>query len=120
MSAAPIVYLELPAPDLAQLEAFYASVFGWRVARSDLEAAPYASFEAGALQGGLDPSLAVARTGGPLLYVKVEDLSSALRAIEAAGGEVECPPHPVGGAHGFSARFLDPCGNRLGLWSASP
>ena len=119
--ADPIVYLELPAPDLSRLEAFYAAVFGWKVARSDLEAGvAYASFDAGSLQGGLDPSLAVTPRGGPLLYVKVADLAGTLRAIEAAGGEVERPPHPVGGAHGYSARFKDPCGNHLGLWSSAP
>jgi predicted enzyme related to lactoylglutathione lyase len=119
MTPSPIVYVEIPAPDLDAASAFYASVFGWTVRESDLSDQPYAMFSAGgdALSGGLDPSRAVQREGGVILYLKVDDIAATLTAIEAAGGETVRAKQPIGGDYGFSAEFRDPNGNPVGLWA---
>lgn len=115
-----MIYLEIPAPDLAVASAFYTGVFGWKVEASDLSEVPYASFEAGdSLQGGLRTDLSVAAVGGVLLYLAVASIPATLKQIEAAGGFVVTPEEPVGGDNGFSAEFRDPAGNLVGLWSAS-
>ena len=115
---APIVYLEIPAPDLERAGNFYRSVFSWEITPSNLTDQPYWMFSAGSerLGGGLDPGLPVAK-GGILLYIKVEDIPATLGKIEQAGGFVLRGKVPVGKDMGFSATFEDPNVNRLGLWA---
>ena len=116
-----ICYIEIPAPDVAKAKRFYAAVFGWRTEDSDLGDAAYTMFRAGAMIGGLDSSKQPTDKG-VLLYLKVEDIPSALRAIREAGGEVITNKSQVtdgSDAYGFAATFTDPNGNLLGLWAKS-
>lgn len=112
---ARICYLELPAPDPAAAARFYEAVFAWRCRPSDMSSAPYWIFCAGDLEGGLDPSLPVG-DGGALVYLQVEDIDAALAAVVTHGGAVARPRSPLGDL-GSSARFRDPAGNLLGLYS---
>lgn len=113
---APIVYVEIPAPDLAASRAFFEEVFAWSIRKGMGDR--YLEFEAGPLQGGLDAEASPTQSG-VLLYVKVDDLEATLASVERAGGRTVRPRWPVGGDHGYFALFADPAGNRLGLWSPS-
>jgi predicted enzyme related to lactoylglutathione lyase len=114
-----VCYLEIPAPDLDKAKRFYATVFEWVISDSDLGEAPYAVFQAGGLDGGLDSRTRPAENG-ILLYLKVRDIPSKLHEIEKEGGRcLTAKRRVIDGSDefGFVAMFADPNGNRLGLWA---
>ena len=110
-----ICHVEVPAPDLAKMQAFYGTVFDWKFTPMGPE---YLLFHAGDTGGGLDPAMPVAE-GGAVLVLAVEDIDAALAAIDAAGGEALTPKTAISEEHGYYAYFRDPCGNKMGVWSKS-
>lgn len=117
-ATASICYVEIPAPDIEKAGAFYSSIFGWQIKPSNLSETSYWEFRTGdgQISGGFVQERAP-HQGGVLLYLKVEDIESTLRQIEANGGAVTKKRTDIGGSHGFSAFFDDPNGNRMGLYS---
>jgi len=123
-----ICHVEIPAPELQKSKAFYERVFGWRM--HDLPGQSYALFAEPTIplafpetqppvSGGLDADRSpVAQDAGVLLYISCHDIDGKLAAIEAAGGQTATGKTRISEEYGFYARFLDPCGNPLGLWSA--
>ena len=101
----PFVYFDIAGPDVAQLKAFYASVFDWSIDQNS----SISSASTGGIRGGLrqDPAEKV-------LYLGVPDIAIALTKIEAAGGKTVLPRTVVPGVVTF-ALFTDPAGNRFGL-----
>lgn len=100
-------YVELPVGDTGVSRAFYESAFGWSLA----EFGPtYAATTTGDTDIGLqgDPSEA---PKAPLPVIEVDDLESALAAVEAAGGRIARPIFAFPGGRRF--HFLDPSGNEL-------
>src|SRR5579863_8061321 len=80
-----VCYLQIPARDIGESAAFYATVFGWQVEP------PNAGFTSPRLIGQwveeADP-----RAGGPLLWLHVESIETALELAASAGGEtLEAP-----------------------------
>jgi predicted enzyme related to lactoylglutathione lyase len=118
-TAAPICYVEIPAPDIEKAGSFYSSVFGWEMRPSNLSEAAYWEFRTGddQISGGLVQGR-TAHDVGVLLYIKVKDIDSILRVIAASGGTIAMPKTDIGGGHGASALFIDPNGNRIGLISS--
>jgi uncharacterized protein len=114
----PIVYVEIPAPNLERAGAFYSSTFGWKVVPSNLSDKPYWMFSTGEgqLTGGFDPSRRPKSGGGVILYIRVDDIDKTLRAVAAAGGRVVRDKFDVGGGYGYSAIVNDPNENEIGLW----
>ena len=111
----PLIYLEIPAPDLEKARKFYTSVFGWKIDQG-IPGTSYLMFDDGNLGGGLNPALKV--TGqGPNLVLKVEDIPAKLKEITKAGGGTVREKSEIGGGFGYSAVFKDPNGNLLSLWS---
>ncbi|MCA8940792.1 MAG: VOC family protein [Planctomycetes bacterium] len=112
---APVCHIVIPSKGLKATAAFYEGVFGWRVDWA-IPAYPFWHTEnvSGAFSTQAEPAL------GVLLYLKVDDIDAALKAIEAAGGRTLRPKEQIGEDKdlGFDARFADPSGNELGLWSA--
>jgi uncharacterized protein len=113
--------VEIPAADPRAAAVFYRRVFGWTAgeAAEAGAAAPYLSLRTA--PGGCGAGVTTAEVLGaaqPLAVVHVEGeaLAAVLARVTAAGGVVDLPPAPVGG-HGTFARFRDPDGNLLGLWS---
>lgn len=115
---ANICYLEIPAPDIEKMGSFYSSVFQWKVTPSNLSDYEYWEFSTGEgqLTGGLDSSKQV-QLGGVILYLKVEDIDETLSEISKYGGKIVRTKFDIGGGHGSSAIFQDPCGNTLGLFA---
>jgi len=103
--AAPLVFFDIAAPDVAAQKAFYASVFGWEVGADAQFAVPVAGALRAALRG--DPAEKV-------LYFGVEDINATLKVVEANGGKTAVPRFEVPGVV-ILAFFTDPAGNRLGL-----
>ena len=111
-----ICHVEVPAPDLVRMQAFYGEVFGWKFTPMDPEYAGYVLFQAGDTGGGLDPTMPVA-DGGAVLVLAVDDIDASLAAIGANGGEALTGKTAISPEHGFYAYFRDPCGNKMGVWS---
>jgi len=103
-----IGYLQLPATDLATSLAFYQGVFGWR---GELE---HGSFHAPGMIGQWALDLPPAASGGPVLWICVDQLGKALTAVVECGGRVHRRPWLDQGAR-FLAEVDDPAGNRIGL-----
>lgn len=112
-AAGRIVHVNLPALDLARSREFYGTVFGWTFTPNT---DGYVLFHDG---GGVDGALttgAKPAADGVLLFLQVDDIPDAVTRIEAAGGSLLQGKRPVGGP-GFYAIFVDPAGNRIGLFS---
>lgn len=110
-----VCHIEIPAPDMAKITAFYAAAFGWEL----VPMSPgYTLFitPGRASSGGFDASRAVAE-GGTVLVIAVDEVTAALGRIRAAGGTPVTEKMDIGGGHGFCAYFRDPCGNAMGVWS---
>ncbi len=102
---------------------FYQGLFGWQInappgmeywlahtVETDERGMPTTP---GAINGGLFRRSKDAKT--TVIVIKVQDIETAMRAIEAAGGKITQGTTQVGD-FGLYARFLDSEGNLMGLW----
>lgn len=105
-----IGYLQIPARDIARSAAFYESVFGWQ-GEPD-----HGSFEAPGMIGQWTIDVPPAESGGPILWINVDQLGSALRRVVGHGGVVRGRPWLDQGER-WLAEAEDPAGNRIGLVS---
>ena len=109
-----ICYVELPAVDAARSAAFYERVFGWKSRRRGDGSTAFDD-TTGQVSGAFVAGRAAwAGTPGLLVYVMVDDIEAAVKAVVAAGGEIV---QRVGmDAPELTARFRDPGGNVVGLY----
>ena len=107
-------YVELPATDVPATRSFYELAFGW----SMTEFAPtYAATTTGDTDLGLDGDPAD-KPRVPLAVIRVTNLEAALASVEKAGGRIVKPIYAFPGGRRF--HFLDPSGNELAAWQATP
>jgi hypothetical protein len=107
-------YVELPVRDVAAARGFYERAFGW----SMTEFGPsYAATVTGDTDVGLQGDAAEA-SKAPLPVIEVADLEAALRAVQAAGGEIVRPIFAFPGGRRF--HFRDPAGNELAAVQSGP
>lgn len=121
MAAQPIVHIDVPATDPKAAAKFYADVFGWQVHTSPgfddypmfmAEGGPGGGFTtAGSDNGGVQ-----FRVGEPLIYLASDDIDADLQRVQANGGQVVLPKSEIPNV-GWWAFFLDPSGNRVGLFT---
>jgi hypothetical protein len=108
-----ICYVEIPATDIVRSAEFYQKAFGWNVrTRSDGSAAfdDGVGEVSGTWVTGRQPST----TPGLMVHIMVDNMTDAINAVLAAGGEIV---QPVGAdAPEITARFRDPGGNVLGIY----
>jgi hypothetical protein len=109
---AKIVYLELPSRQHAATKAFYSAALGWGM--TDYGPS-YSGTESLGVNVGLQGDLADA-PAAPLAVIDVADLEAALRAVQAAGGEIVRPIFSFPGGRRF--QFRDPSGNELAVMQA--
>lgn len=119
--ATRIDYIELPAPDMAAMKAFYGEAFGWTFT----DYGPgYAAFHGAGVEGGFDgsgtpaPRVEGSNPQGPygaLVIFYADDLKAMQARIEASGGRIVTSAFDFPGGRRF--HFADPCGNELGMWT---
>lgn len=108
-----ICYIEIPATDIARSAAFYKAVFGWNI-RKRGDGATAFDDATGEVSGAWVKGRPPGPTPGPLIYIMVDDVQAAVKAVTASGGAIV---QPVGvDAPEITARFSDPAGNVFGLY----
>lgn len=108
-----VSYLHIPAADPPRAAAFYAEVFGWEI-RDPQSASPAFRDGSGHVIGHFVSDQEVAGDAGVRPYVYVQDVSSAVQRVRAAGGEIVREPFAEGDL--TVALLRDPAGNVLGIW----
>lgn len=117
MTKHAIVHIELPTADVKASQAFYVSLFGWRIETD--ERFDYTMFEPEEGPGGGFVKLGEkTKPGDVIIYVDTDDIDATLRQAESLGGQVVQPKMEIPG-EGWIAIFTDPCGNRIGLFQGS-
>ena len=106
----PIVYLELPAKEIAAEKKFYAQAFGWTWQDWGPD---YADTSAG-IGAGINAS-GEHQSAVPLAVLKVDDLEAARERVRQAGGAVTVDIFSFPGGRRF--HFRDPAGNELAVLS---
>src|SRR3954454_16491009 len=76
-----VSYLQLPAQDVDRSATFYREVFGWAFNPNFPPA-----FDAAGLHGMLDTGITPAASGGPVLWLFVSDINTAVRRAAEFGG----------------------------------
>jgi uncharacterized protein len=108
-----ICYIELPANDIARSAEFYGKVFGWNI-RKRGDGATAFDDTTGEVSGAWVLGRSPASAPGLLFYIMVNNVSDAIKAVIASGGEIV---QPIGvDAPEITARFRDPGGNIIGLY----
>jgi len=116
MEPCRIEWITIPAPDIESAENFYGNVFGFVVSTYNER---YRVFKGGNIGGGLDQDLDPG-SGGIGFSITVPDIDHTIRLIVEFGGRLLGAPWSLGPGLGYCARFADPNGNVLELYSSSP
>lgn len=121
-----VVHFEIPADDVERAKKFYSAAFQWEM--TDLPEMSYTILgtaptdannmltEPGAINGGMLKRQEPVRN--IVVTINVEDIESALRDIERAGGKSIRKKMAVRDM-GFTAYFKDTEGNVVGLWETA-
>jgi predicted enzyme related to lactoylglutathione lyase len=107
----PIAHFEIMGKDAIRLQAFYATVFNWKLSPPMPEMGNYSLFdnEGAGIGGGIgegDPRVTV--------YIRVADLQAYKERVTQAGGQMLMPATQVTDTVTI-ALFADPAGNIIGL-----
>lgn len=117
---AKVVHFEIPVDDPDRASTFYREAFGWEISGYGDE--PYWLVTAGSRdEYGADGAL-IGRGQlhrSPVIVVGVESLDDAIRNVEQAGAEVVQGRVEIPNV-GWSAYFVDPEGNTIGLFEPAP
>jgi uncharacterized protein len=121
----PVVHFEMPGEDRNRMAAFYQKAFGWKtqmlgpemgdyvlVTTAESDAKPGAP--AGAINGGFFPKKPDWPAQYPSVVIAVDDIKSAARRVEEAGGKVLGEPMLIPGVGQYVA-FFDTEGNRASI-----
>jgi predicted enzyme related to lactoylglutathione lyase len=120
-----VVHFEIPYDDGNRARAFYEKAFGWQLMSlpemgytlvTSGPSGDQGPTEAGFINGGMmqrqEPFTA------PNIVVDVENIETALGAVNDAGGSTVQERQAVGDM-GFAAYFRDSEGNLVGLWESA-
>lgn len=113
-----ICYVIMPSSDPARAARFYESVFGWTI-RSHDDGTLAFDDGVGQVSGMWVTGKPPASDDGLEIHLMVDDLDTALRAVEAGGGSVDVSASEISPEERY-ALFRDPDGNRLGLYEHRP
>jgi predicted enzyme related to lactoylglutathione lyase len=106
----PVIHFEIGCRDLAKTEAFFASLFDWRIT----PAGPAATIDTGGAVTGHITSLGHEPFRYTHFYVQVDDVQAYLDKANSLGGKTLVPPVNI--PTGTFAWFSDPEGNTIGLF----
>ncbi len=113
MSFCRIEWITVPAPNLDAAKIFYNRVFGFEL--SDYNDR-FCVFKAGNISGGFDKDLVV-NSKGIGFSITVPNITHTIQDIVENGGQILKAAYSLGSGSGFSAKFSDPNGNVLELYS---
>lgn len=129
MSKNPVVHFEMPYKNATRVAEFYNKVFGWKMVESGEEMGHYITADTaetdanrmvtspGTINGGFyDINLAQA-SQEPSFVISVDDIETAGKNIEAAGGQLLGEPQDIPGV-GKWVSFKDSEGNRASILQA--
>jgi predicted enzyme related to lactoylglutathione lyase len=114
-SSTPVVHLELHTGDLAEAQALYAQLCGWRAERVDAGGGSYVALELG---GGFGGGIVECETGRPLWlpYVEVARIRDATDRARDLGATVLLEPRE--GPAGWRSVVTTPVGGEIAFWQA--
>jgi predicted enzyme related to lactoylglutathione lyase len=109
----PVVHLELHTPNLAQAQAMYAQLCGWRAERIDASCGSYEALEMG---GGLGGGIVECETRRPLWlpYVEVPRVAEATERARTLGAKVLLDTRE--GPAGWRSVVATPAGGEIAFW----
>ena len=123
----PVVHFEVIGTNLATLDEFYGTLFGWKldtnnpvgygvIAREDNLSADGVGIGGGMM--ALPPEMAQGSNGHVTWYVEVPDVAAALARVEELGGKRLQGPDTVPGGGPTLGQFADPEGHLIGVVQA--
>jgi predicted enzyme related to lactoylglutathione lyase len=119
-----VVHFEIPAKDVKRASTFYKGVFGWWT--MDMPGMNYMMLggtkvsdkgeisESGSINGGMMERSKPFEH--PIITIGVDDIDTSLKAIEKKGGKTLRKKQDIGQNMGWTAYFIDPEGNLMGLY----
>jgi len=121
----PVVHFEMPYDDRERIARFYREAFGWKLEMLGADMGNYVlattaeqdtrpEAPRGAINGGFFPRSPDMPGQHPSLVIGVRDVQAAMKAVEAAGGQVLGTPMQIPGVGQYVA-FRDTEGNRLSM-----
>jgi uncharacterized protein len=108
--ANPVVHFEIGCKDSNAAQAFYSSLFEWKIA----EAGPAAMIDAGKGPTGHITAMGHEPHHYTIFYVEVDDVQAYMDKAAALGGIMLVPAMEI--PTGTFAWIQDPAGNTVGLW----
>lgn len=116
-----IVHIQIKVTDLELAMKFYHEIFNWKVYMSVADyLAIFETDELGdSVGGGFLLSDKSPQDTNVILFINTDNITESLKKVEANGGVIVTGKTALPGNHGFSARFTDPFGNIIGLFSES-
>ena len=116
-----VAFFEIPATDFERAVKFYETVLGVQLYAMDCDTEKMACFpeEDGQCPGAISWSKDFYPSkDGVLIHFQVENMETATKTIEKAGGTITLPKTKIEAeGRGFFSLFIDSEGNRVGLYS---
>jgi len=117
--ADPVVHFEIISSEAPNLQRFYGSVFGWRIAVDNPFG--YGMVDTRATGRGINGGIGTPLPGGRghfTIYVQVPNIDAALSRVVTEGGRIALPKTTVPNGPTM-AQFFDPAGHLMGLIEGS-
>ena len=115
-----VVHVELSANDPDEAGKWYADLLGWKIEKDEEMGYVQFSGEEGSIGGGFNPIDENTPAGAVVPYAATDDIEALLAKAESMGATVAMPKTEIPNI-GWFAMFVDPSGNRIGLYTdASP
>jgi len=117
--ADPVVHFEIISSEAPNLQRFYGSVFGWRIAVDNPFG--YGMVDTRTTGRGINGGIGTPLPGGRghfTIYVQVPNIDAALSRVVTEGGRIALPKTTVPNGPTM-AQFFDPAGHLMGLIEGS-
>jgi uncharacterized protein len=126
MKKNPVVHFEMPYENQERLSKFYIKAFGWEMKNTGPEMGDYVLATTtetdenrmittpGTINGGFFPKNQQGTAPQPSVIISVDDITTAMKNVEDAGGKVIGDPIEIPGI-GHFVYFTDSEGNRVSI-----